>query len=158
MLFLTSRAPPSTSSAGAKKNRPEHDESLLRYVLNEVVSGTSGNEAWPPEFRENLFALLLRLFQLNPSPDYNSITTVWVQSNEHEACADALIQLLEAESYMEAYQIGFDLFEVAGQAFVQEVRKHLRSKGWASNDNEVSHDSWMGYADASGRRDAAEHD
>lgn len=46
--FLASKAPASTSSSATGS---EHDESLLRYVLSEAVSGSSGNENWPELFR-----------------------------------------------------------------------------------------------------------
>ena len=48
MLFLTSRAPAQGTS---KQTRPVHDESLLRYVLNEVISGASGSDTITPDFR-----------------------------------------------------------------------------------------------------------
>jgi 26S proteasome regulatory subunit N2 len=53
MIFLSSRASQASTSTDISKN-VAHDESLLRYVLAEVVSGTSGNENWPPEFRERV--------------------------------------------------------------------------------------------------------
>lgn len=52
MLYLSSRGPPSASANAS--TRPVHDESLLRYVLNEIVSGTSGNDNIPAEFRQNV--------------------------------------------------------------------------------------------------------
>jgi 26S proteasome regulatory subunit N2 len=54
MIFLTSRASPQASSSTGPSKNVAHDEGLLRYVLAEVVSGTSGNENWPPEFRERV--------------------------------------------------------------------------------------------------------
>ena len=139
MIFLSSRAPPSASSSAP--SRPTHDESLLRYVLNEVVSGASGNEVLPSEFRASvsltpvdnltlqLFSLLLRLFNLSPSPDYNSITTLWVQSDASQPCADALVKLLKNDQVLEAYQIGFDIAEMSTQGFVEGVRKRLNDEG-----------------------------
>lgn len=53
MIFVSSRGPPHPSSS-----KPAHDESLLRYVLSEVVSGTSGNEAWGEEFLHNVSRML----------------------------------------------------------------------------------------------------
>ena len=127
MIFLSSRAPSSTSSSSAPQ--PAHDESLLRYVLNEVVSGTSGNELLAAQWRSQLFQLLLRLFGKNPSPDYNSITTLWVQSEAFEACGDELIKLLKSEKTIEAYQIAFDVAEVASQGFIEGVRRRLEDNG-----------------------------
>ncbi|WWD20908.1 hypothetical protein CI109_105386 [Kwoniella shandongensis] len=130
MIYLTSRAPAqsSTSAANAKSSRVTHDEGLLRYVLAEVVSGASGNESWPTEFRTNLFNLLLRLFHLNPSPDWNSITTVWAQNNDVDAAGEALVKLIGEQEYLDVYQIAFDLNEVAPQAFVDGVRRKLAEK------------------------------
>lgn len=55
MIYLSSRGPSQASSS--KSERVVHDENLLRYVLAEVVSGTSGNEAWPEDFRANVSLL-----------------------------------------------------------------------------------------------------
>ncbi|WVR08800.1 hypothetical protein IAU60_005858 [Kwoniella sp. DSM 27419] len=135
MIYLTSRAPPlaSTSAAGAKSagSRPAHDEGLLRYVLAEVVSGASGNDSWTEEFRRSLFNLLLRLFHLNPSPDWNSITTIWAQNSDVDASGDALVKLLIEENHLDAYQIAFDLNEVAPQAFINGIRNKLADKDLA---------------------------
>lgn len=51
MLFLSSRSPEQGTS---KSTRPAHDESLLRYVLGEVVSGSSGSDAMSPDFRQSV--------------------------------------------------------------------------------------------------------
>ncbi|WWC64974.1 uncharacterized protein I303_107588 [Kwoniella dejecticola CBS 10117] len=131
MIYLTSRASsqPSTSTQGS--SRPTHDESLLRYVLSEVVSGASGNESWSGEFRHNLFNLLLRLFHFNPNPDWNSITTIWAQNFDTLACGEALVKLINEGNHLDAYQIAFDLSEVASQAFIDGVRAKLTEKGLA---------------------------
>ncbi|WWC92551.1 uncharacterized protein L201_007510 [Kwoniella dendrophila CBS 6074] len=135
MIYLTSRATsqPSTSAQGAKSqsSRPTHDESLLKYVLSEVVSGATGNESWTEEFRTNLFNLLLRLFHFNPNPDWNSITTIWAQNSDVDACGEALVKLINEEKQLDAYQIAFDLGEVAPQAFIEGVRTKLSEKGLA---------------------------
>ncbi|AFR98402.2 26S proteasome regulatory subunit N2 [Cryptococcus neoformans C23] len=130
MIYLSSRGPSQASSS--KSERVVHDESLLRYVLAEVVSGTSGNEAWPEDFRANLFSLLRRLFHLNPNPDWNSITTVWAQSSDVESTVESLVKLLNVEDNLTAYQIAFDLTEVASQAFIDEVREKLGETKWAA--------------------------
>lgn len=57
MLYLSSRGPASSS----KTTRPVHDESLLRYVLNEIVSGASGNDNLPAEFRQSVSAAAMGL-------------------------------------------------------------------------------------------------
>ncbi|ORY27990.1 endopeptidase [Naematelia encephala] len=125
MIFRSSTAPAGPSS---KTSGSEHDESLLRYILAEVVSGAGGNETWTHEFRLDLFSKLLALFLINPHPDWNSITAIWVQKNDYPACGEALIKLLEEKEYLEAYQIGFDLSEVATQGFVESVRNILTEK------------------------------
>ncbi|WWD07181.1 hypothetical protein V865_005278 [Kwoniella europaea PYCC6329] len=134
MIYLTSRAnsssQPSTSTK-PQSSRPTHDESLLRYVLSEVVSGATGNEGWSEEFRSNLFNLLLRLFHHNPQPDWNSITTIWAQNSDVESCGEALIKLINEQNHLDAYQIAFDLNEVAPQAFIDGTRSKLAEKGLA---------------------------
>nr|XP_019007714.1 26S proteasome regulatory subunit N2 [Kwoniella pini CBS 10737]OCF46495.1 26S proteasome regulatory subunit N2 [Kwoniella pini CBS 10737] len=110
MIYLTSRASsqPSTSSQ-ASSSRPTHDESLLRYLFN----------------------LLLRLFNFNPNPDWNSITTIWAQNFDVDACGDALVKLVKDGNHLDAYQIAFDLNEVAPQAFIDGTRSKLAERGLA---------------------------
>ena len=155
MIFLSSRAPQQGTS---KQTRPVHDEGLLRYVLNEVISGASGSDTITPEFRKDVsaplspppthsyfpacnrlltfqfFSLLLSLFHLNTTPDWQSIATIWVQSGEAEKCAEQLIKLL-TEDPIEAYQIGFDVVEMAPQVFVFEVRSQLEKAGLGSEED-----------------------
>lgn len=49
MIYVSSRAPGASSSSHVI-----HDESLLRYILSEVVSGASGNETSDAEFRRDV--------------------------------------------------------------------------------------------------------
>ena len=64
MLYLSSRGPASSS----KTTRPVHDESLLRYVLNEIVSGASGNDNLPAEFRQSVSTISgIAVHQLTPA-------------------------------------------------------------------------------------------
>ena len=59
MIFLTSR---SSSSAPSSSTRPSHDESLLRYVLHEILSGYGGSQELPKEFVTEVSRRLLRIF------------------------------------------------------------------------------------------------
>ncbi|TYJ57313.1 hypothetical protein B9479_002046 [Cryptococcus floricola] len=130
MIYVSSRS--SSQSSSSKAERVVHDESLLKYVLAEVVSGASGNEAWTEEFRDGLFNLLRRLLHLNPNPDYTAITTVWAQNSDVDPTVETLVKLLEADDFLTAYQIAFDLIEVASQAFIDEVREKLTETKWAA--------------------------
>jgi hypothetical protein len=85
-----------------------------------------------------LFALLLRLLHLNSTPDWNSITTVWVQSGDWQSCAEALTKLVNEQNLLDAYQIGFDLSEVATQGFVESVRRTLAEAGLGPEEGAVS--------------------
>jgi hypothetical protein len=51
-----------------------------------------------------------------------------------------LAKLVESENYLEAYQIGFDLWEGATQGFVESVRVKLQEKGVFSAEDNVSID------------------
>jgi 26S proteasome regulatory subunit N2 len=85
-----------------------------------------------------LFALLLRLLHLNSTLDWNSITTVWVQSGDWQSCAEALTKLVNEQNLLDAYQIGFDLSEVATQGFVESVRRTLAQAGLGPEEGAVS--------------------
>ena len=76
-----------------------------------------------------LFDLLQRLFELNPEPDWNSLTTIWIQSENYEACADAMTQLYISGDMAEVYQMAFDVAEVATQNFVEDMKKRISDQG-----------------------------
>lgn len=80
------------------------------------------------------------MFNLSPSPDYNAITTIWVQSDSHGPCADALVKLMKDNQTSEAYQIAFDIAEVATQGFVEEVRKKIGEAGFGPEENAEKQD------------------
>ncbi|KAK4689650.1 26S proteasome regulatory subunit N2, partial [Tremellales sp. Uapishka_1] len=125
MLFVTSRVQPQASSSSKPSKGPLHDEALLRYILGEVVGGASGNDAWPVSFRSSLLKQLLRHFKLSHDPDYNSITQIWVQLEDATAAAETLAGLLGSDNVLEAYQIGFDLSEMATQGFIHKLIEQL---------------------------------
>lgn len=52
-FYKASRAPTDPTSS-TSSDTVQHDEGMLRYVLNEAISGTSGNENWPTEFRDEV--------------------------------------------------------------------------------------------------------
>jgi hypothetical protein len=76
-----------------------------------------------------LFKILLRLFQRSPVPDWSSMTIIWVQSRAAGPTVEALGKLCAAKDHAQAYQIAFDLYEIAPQGFVTEVRQGLVSSG-----------------------------
>ena len=51
-----------------------------------------------------------------------------MQSAQDDKCAEQLVRLVKEEP-IEAYQIAFDLAEMAPQAFVESVRKRLEEAG-----------------------------
>lgn len=70
-FYIASRAPVDSSSS-APSTSVQHDESMLRYVLGEAISGTSGNENWPADFRANASPLIPSL--------HHSLTIVAIQN------------------------------------------------------------------------------
>ncbi|BEI82651.1 hypothetical protein CcaverHIS002_0305190 [Cutaneotrichosporon cavernicola] len=110
-----------------------HDENLLRYILAETVGGAGGSDAWPDSFRRELLAVLLKLFKLSTPPDYYSITQIWVLLDDAVACGDDMVTLLEKggrKGRLEAYQIAFDVSEMAPQNFLERLRGHLAERYW----------------------------
>jgi 26S proteasome regulatory subunit N2 len=80
MIFLTSRAPQQGTS---KQTRPVHDEGLLRYVLNEVISGASGSDTITPEFRQDVSHKSLSLSRpeiSEGSKEYDKLTSTVLQA------------------------------------------------------------------------------
>jgi 26S proteasome regulatory subunit N2 len=90
-------------------------------------------------YRVQLFKLVLRLFMRSPKLDWSSITIVWVQSRAVPQAAEALGKLISAGDIAQAYQIGFDLYEIASQGFITELRHGLFNAGLAPNEDLVSH-------------------
>ena len=79
-FYIASRAPSDPSSSEQSK-QVLHDESMLRYVLNEAISGTSGNENWPIDFRADVRPLLsLVISMLNGAAFQDSTTTIPTKS------------------------------------------------------------------------------
>lgn len=124
-VYLRSKNPNATSTGG----EPEHNQDLLRYVLSETTGSASGNERWPPAYREELLHLLLRLFDLSSQKDYGTITQIWLQLEDGEKSADlaakTLKELLQAGKEGEAYQIGFDLAEGGAQEYLSKIGEKL---------------------------------
>lgn len=60
-----------------------------------------------------------------------------MQSGEDGKCADQLVKLIKDEP-IEAYQIAFDVTEMAPQAFVQGVRTRLGEAGAGAEEGAVS--------------------
>lgn len=57
------------------------------------------------------------------------MTVLWIQDNDFTACGEALVRLLEGGQTLEAYQIAFDVNEMAGQAFSEGVIQVLEGAG-----------------------------
>nr|XP_019001495.1 26S proteasome regulatory subunit N2 [Kwoniella mangroviensis CBS 8507]OCF64956.1 26S proteasome regulatory subunit N2 [Kwoniella mangroviensis CBS 8507] len=112
MIYLTSRA--NSSSQPSTSSKPQELKNVLNFTL-----------------LNQLFNLLLRLFHHNPQPDWNSITTIWAQNSDVESCGESLIKLINEQNHLDAYQIAFDLNEVAPQAFIDGTRSKLAEKGLA---------------------------
>ncbi|KAL7420934.1 proteasome regulatory particle base subunit [Cryptotrichosporon argae] len=139
-IYLDSRAPDVPGSSSRKSATSAdgtlHDENLLRYILSEAVGGVGGTDAWPDEFRRDLLTLLLGLFKLTTPSDYNSIAQIWVQLDDALAAGDGIVDLLEQggkSGQLEAYQIGYDLVEVAPQGFLERLRARIAERGWAKD-------------------------
>lgn len=133
-IYESSRAPAESSASGSKSTSGTvHDESLLRYILAETIAGTAGSDSWPDSFRRELLSLLLKLFRSNTPSDYNAITQLWVQLDDAADCAQGIISLLadgSARGRVEAYQIAFDVTEMAPQSFLERLRSAIAESGW----------------------------
>lgn len=99
----------------------QHDDDILRYVLLEITGGASGNESWTKEWRDQLLHLLLKLFSSAKTPDYTSITQIWIQLHEPKLAAKTLSSLMKEGKKLEAFQIAFDLADSATQRFMEKV-------------------------------------
>lgn len=141
-IYQASRAPAESSASGSKSTSGTlHDESLLRYILAEAIGGTAGSDSWPDSFRHDLLSLLLKLFQQNKPSDYNAITQLWVQLDDAVECARGIMSLLAegtAHARVEAYQIAFDVTEMATQSFMERLRFVVDESGWGLSGAEGS--------------------
>ena len=66
------------------------------------------------------------------------MTIIWVQSRAVGPAVEALSKLCSAKDYAQAYQIVFDLYEIAPQGFVTEVRQGLANAGLGPDQALVS--------------------
>jgi hypothetical protein len=66
------------------------------------------------------------------------MTIIWVQSRAVAPTVEALSKLCSAKDYAQAYQIVFDLYEIAPQGFVTEVRQGLANAGLGPDQALVS--------------------
>ena len=57
------------------------------------------------------------------------MTIIWVQSRAAGPTVEALTKLVVAKDHAQIYQIAFDLYEIAPQGFVTEVRQALVQSG-----------------------------
>jgi hypothetical protein len=81
------------------------------------------------------------------------MTIIWVQSRAAGPTVEALGKLCAANDHAQAYQIAFDLYEIAPQGFVTEVRQGLVQSGLGPDQALVSIPSWvMKGTDESGRK------
>ncbi|SAM01373.1 hypothetical protein [Absidia glauca] len=93
---------------------------LLPYVLE--VSMTLVQQL---EFRNQVLQLLVELYQNLQEPDYISISQCLVHLNDSPAAAKLLKELIEKNEELMAYQIAFDLEEIATQDFLSKVASNL---------------------------------
>jgi len=103
-----------------------------KYVLFSIIIHPADGQ---------LFKILLRLFQRSPIPDWSSMTIIWVQSRAARPTVEALAKLCAAKDHAQAYQIAFDLYEIAPQGFVTEVRQGLVQSGLGPDQALVSQHS-----------------
>ncbi|WOO82563.1 26S proteasome non-ATPase regulatory subunit 1 A [Vanrija pseudolonga] len=136
-IYLQSTAPSEASSSKAVERKSAdgilHDEGLLRYILAETIGGAGGSDAWPDSFRRDLLALLLKLFQRTTPSDYNSITQIWVQLGDAAAAGAGIVDLMNKggdRGRLEAYQIAFDVTDMAPQSFLETLRTKVAESGW----------------------------
>jgi hypothetical protein len=81
------------------------------------------------------------------------MTIIWVQSRAAGPTVEALSKLVASKDHAQAYQIAFDLYEIAPQGFVTEVRQGLVSSGLGPDQALVSSLLFfMESADESGRK------
>lgn len=100
---------------------------LLRLVVREgVIDGQSRS------YKNEVLTLLLKLFEEVDEPDYFSIVQCWVYLPSPRSASDLLGRLVKSgreEDHLKAYQISFDLVEMATQEFLEVVRREVRTWG-----------------------------
>ena len=109
------------------------DVNLLRYVMEattDVVQSISK--------RQIVLNLLVKLFSSNilTSPDYFSIIQCHVLLNDGKLASELLNDLINSnqeQSLLIAYQISFDLVDIASQDFLSTVANNLKSE----NEEEI---------------------
>ncbi|XP_044499450.1 26S proteasome non-ATPase regulatory subunit 1 homolog A [Mangifera indica] len=103
--------------------RSDNVHGTLSYCIN--VSHSFVNRR---EYRHEVLRLLVKVYQMLPSPDYLSICQCLMFLDEPEGVVSILEKLLHSENKDDAllaFQIAFDLVENEHQAFLLNVRDHL---------------------------------
>jgi hypothetical protein len=96
-----------------------HDPSLLSYLLDAAMTVVP-----KIELRNKVLRLLIRLY----SSDYFAITQCCVHLNDPTLAANVLRELLDSgddDKILIAYQVAFDLVEMATQEFLANAREAL---------------------------------
>ncbi|CAB3402392.1 unnamed protein product [Caenorhabditis bovis] len=92
------------------------NQTCLLETLNRVV-----NDGFDRHFRHKVIEMVVKTYLKCPSPDLSKICECYVFTDNSDAAADTILDLLNQGKHSLAYQIAFDLYENASQRFLDRV-------------------------------------
>ncbi|KAF1762524.1 hypothetical protein GCK72_010786 [Caenorhabditis remanei] len=101
----------------------DKNQTTLHETLNRVVSG-----AFDRSFRFKVINTVIKTYMKCPSPDMSKICECYVLTDNAEAAADTITDLISRNLSTAAYQIAFDLYETASQGFLDRVLRRFEQK------------------------------
>lgn len=120
---------------------------LVKYTLDVVLDLLTDNLP----FRNMVLKLLLKLFLKEKEPDYMAVAQCYVWLNDFKSAAELLKSLVNEtgnDHELIAYQIAFDMYEIASQEFTKGLIKELptassvaTSAGESSDAMDISSDN-----------------
>uniref|UniRef100_A0A8R1HSC1 26S proteasome non-ATPase regulatory subunit 1 n=2 Tax=Caenorhabditis japonica TaxID=281687 RepID=A0A8R1HSC1_CAEJA len=111
----------------AIKSLPAELNHKSQMILVETLNRAT-NGPFDRAFRFSVIETVVNTYKKCPSPDVSKICECYVLTDNANAAADAINELISQKNCSRAYQIAFDLYENASQGFLERVIQRLNQQ------------------------------